>query len=149
MRPGVLAMVSGIPGRAAGAAPNAGAVASEHPAAAAAGAEILRAGGTVVDAAIAAAAAVCVVHPSSCGLGGGGFALVHRADGRDFALDYREVAPAGATPEHFRAEGKPEPALLHRGGLAVGVPGEAAGVVAPHRRLRRPPPARVLPPGTH
>src|SRR5439155_923552 len=81
---------------------------SEHPAAAAAGAEMLRAGGTAADAAIAAAAAVCVVHASSCGLGGGGFALVHRADGRDFALDYREVAPAGATPEHFRAGGKAE-----------------------------------------
>src|SRR5213079_177309 len=107
---------------------------------------MLRAGGTAADAAIAAAAAVCVVHPSSCGLGGGGFALVHRADGRDFALDYREVAPAGATPEHFRAEGKPEPALLHRGGLAVGVPGEAAGVVALHRRFGRLPLARVLAP---
>jgi len=91
-------------------------VASEHPAAAAAGAEMLRAGGTAADAAIAAAAAVCVVHASSCGLGGGGFALVHRADGRDFALDYREVAPAGATPEHFRTGGKPEPALLRTGG---------------------------------
>src|SRR3989442_7886105 len=87
------------------AAARAGAVASEHPAAAAAGAEILRAGGTVVDAAIAAAAAVCVVHPSSCGLGGGGFALVHRADRPDLPLHYRHVAPGRATPEHFRAEG--------------------------------------------
>ena len=142
----VLAVVLTACAQPACAAARAGAVASEHPAAAAAGAEILRAGGTVVDAAIAAAAAVCVVHPSSCGLGGGGFALVHRADGRDFALDYREVAPAGATPEHFRAEGKPEPALLHRGGLAVGVPGEAAGVVALHRRFGRLPLARVLAP---
>src|SRR5437899_6367864 len=112
MRPVVLAMVIGILVRPAGAAPHAGAVASEHPAAAAAGAEMLRAGGTVVDAAIAAAAAVCIVHASSCGLGGGGFALVHRADGGDFALDYREVAPAGATPEHFEAGGRHEPALL-------------------------------------
>src|SRR5205807_5110248 len=124
----------------------AGAVASEHPAAAAAGAEILRAGGTVVDAAIAAAAAVCVVHASSCGLGGGGFALVHRADGRDFALDYREVAPSGATPEHFEAGGRPEPALLRAGGLAVGVPGEVAGMAALHRRFGRLPLARVLAP---
>src|SRR5215813_7948786 len=82
----------------ADASPRAGAVSSEHPAAAAAGAEMLRAGGTVVDAAIAAAAVVCVVHASSCGLGGGGFALVHEASGRDLALDYREVAPAAATP---------------------------------------------------
>src|SRR5437762_3152642 len=105
----------------------AGAVATEHPLAAAAGVELLRAGGTAVDAAIAAAAAVCVVHASSCGVGGGGFALVHRADGRDFALDYREVAPAGATPERFRARGKLEPALPRTGGLLVGVPVHAAG----------------------
>src|SRR5881397_1035026 len=107
---------------------------------------MLRAGGTVVDAATAAAAAVCVVHASSCGLGGGGFALLHRADGRDFALDYREVAPAGATPERFRARGKLEPALLRTGGLAVGVPGEVAGLVALHRRFGRLPLARVLAP---
>ena len=139
----VLAVVLARP---ACAAARAGAVATEHPAAAEAGAEILRAGGTAADAAIAAAAAVCVVHASSCGLGGGGFALLHRADGRDFALDYREVAPAGATPEHFRAGGKPEPALLRTGGLAVGVPGEVAGLVALHRRFGRLPLARVLAP---
>src|SRR5438128_8209028 len=146
MRPVVLAMVIGILARPAGAAPRAGAVASEHPAAAAAGAEMLRAGGTAADAAIAAAAAVCVVHASSCGLGGGGSALVHRADGRDFALDSREVSPAGATPERFRARGKLEPALLRTGGLAVGVPGEVAGLVTLHRRFGRLPLARVLAP---
>ncbi len=146
MRPVVLAMVIGILARPAGAAPRAGAVASEHPAAAAAGAEMLRAGGTVVDAAIAAAAAVCVVHASSCGLGGGGFALVHQAEGDDVALDYREVAPAGATPERFRVGGRPEPALLRSGGLAVGVPGEVGGLAALHRRFGRLPLARVLAP---
>src|SRR5207245_9349071 len=98
---------------------------------------MLRAGGTAADAAIAAAVAVCVVHASSCGLGGGGFALVHRADGRDFALDYREVPPAGATPEHSRASGKPEPALLRTGGLAGALPGEVAGLVARHHRFGR------------
>ena len=98
-------------------------MATEHPLAAAAGAEILGAGGSAVDAAIAAATAICVVHASSCGLGGGGFALVHRADGSDFALDYREQAPAAARPERFAPNGRPEPALLRTGGLAVGVPG--------------------------
>src|SRR5437899_11439832 len=114
MRPVVLAMVIGILVRPAGAAPHAGAVASEHPAAAAAGAEMLHAGGTVVDAAVAAAAAVCVVHPS-CGLGGGGFALVHRADGRDVALDYREEAPAAATLDRFSKDGRPDEALARAG----------------------------------
>ncbi len=123
----------------ASALPRAGAVASEHALAAAAGAEMLRAGGTVVDAAIAAAAAVCVVHPCSCGVGGGGFALVHRADGRDLALDYRERAPAGLRPA-------PDAARLRSGGLAVGVPGEVAGLVALHRRLGQLSLARVLAP---
>jgi len=123
-----------------------GAVATEHALAAAAGAEMLRAGGTAVDAAIAAAAAVCVVHPSSCGIGGGGFALVHLADGRDLALDFRETAPAAATPERFRVDRHPAPALLRTGGLAVGVPGEVAGWNALHRRLGRLPMARILAP---
>ena len=107
-----------------------GAVATEHSLAAAAGAEMLSAGGNAIDAALAAAAAVCVVHASSCGIGGGGFALVHLADGRDLALDYRESAPALATPERYRRDGRPEPALAQRGGLAVGVPGRGRG---PHR----------------
>ena len=64
-----------------------GAVATEHPLAAEAGATVLRAGGSAVDAAIAAAAAICVLHPSSCGIGGGGFALVRTADGALLALD--------------------------------------------------------------
>jgi gamma-glutamyltranspeptidase/glutathione hydrolase len=123
-----------------------GAVATEHPRAAAAGAAMLRAGGNAVDAALAAAATVCVVHPASCGLGGGGFALVREATGRAAALDYREQAPAAATPDRFFTDGRPDPALLRRGGLAVGVPGEVAGLTALHRRFGRLPLARVLAP---
>src|SRR5207248_3871010 len=76
----------------------------------------------------------------------GGFALVHQADGHDVALDYREEAPSGATPERYRVGGKPEPALLRSGGLAVGVPGEIAGLVTLHRRFGRLPLPRVLAP---
>jgi len=123
-----------------------GAVATEHPLAAAAGAEILRDGGSAVDAAIAAAAAICVVHASSCGIGGGGFALVHRAGGEDVALDYRERAPREATLDRFRIDGKLEPGLLRHGGLAVGVPGEVAGLVTLHRRFGRLALARDLAP---
>lgn len=124
-----------------------GAVATEHRFAAEAGAEVLAAGGSAADAAIATAAAVCVVHPSSCGLGGGGFALVHdAATGRDAALDYRETAPAGALPELYRTDGKPDPAKLRAGGLAIGVPGEAAGLAMLHGRFGRLPLARVLEP---
>ncbi|TMA93815.1 MAG: hypothetical protein E6J70_17820, partial [Deltaproteobacteria bacterium] len=133
----LLAVAAAVLGAAPVARAGAGAVATEHPLAAAAGAEMLRAGGTVVDAAVAAAAAVCVVHASSCGLGGGGFALVHRADGRDVALDYREEAPGAATPDRFFKDGRPDEALARSGGLAVGVPGEAAGLTTLHRRFGR------------
>ena len=142
----LLAVAAAVLGAAPVARAGAGAVATEHPLAAAAGAEMLRAGGTVVDAAVAAAAAVCVVHASSCGLGGGGFALVHRADGRDVALDYREEAPGAATPDRFFKDGRPDEALARSGGLAVGVPGEAAGLTTLHRRFGRLPLARVLAP---
>ncbi len=123
-----------------------GAVATEHAAAADAGAEILRAGGNAVDAAIATAAAVCVVHPSSCGVGGGGFALVHLPDGTDLALDYRECAPEGATRERFFDGDTPQPKRLQTGGLAVGVPGEVAGWAALHARVGRLPLPTVLAP---
>jgi gamma-glutamyltranspeptidase/glutathione hydrolase len=142
----VLAALAALGGAAADAAPRAGAVATEHRFAADAGAATLRAGGTVVDAAIAAAATICVVHASSCGIGGGGFALVHLADGHDAALDYRETAPAGATPARYMRDGKPDPTLTRLGGLAVAVPGEVAGWVTLHERFGRLPLDVVLAP---
>ncbi len=121
-----------------------GAVAAEHRFAAAAGAAVLGRGGSVVDAAIAAAATGCVVHPSSCGVGGGGFALVRLSNGDAFALDFRERAPAGATADRYRAGDQPRPERLRRGGLAVGVPGEVAGWVTLHAAFGRLPLAEVL-----
>jgi gamma-glutamyltranspeptidase/glutathione hydrolase len=123
-----------------------GAVATEHRLAADAGAAMLAADGSVVDAALAAAAAVCVVHASSCGVGGGGFALVRTADGRTAALDYRETAPAAATLARYLRDGTPDPARTRTGGLAVAVPGEVAGWMALHERYGVLPLARVLEP---
>jgi len=123
-----------------------GAVAAEHQIAADAGAEVLRRGGSAVDATIAAAATGCVVHPSSCGVGGGGFALVRLAGGETFALDFRERAPAGATPDRFLDGGQPRPERLRRGGLAVAVPGEVAGWAALHASFGRLALADVLAP---
>ena len=122
-----------------------GAVATEHRAAAEAGAAILAAGGSAADAAVAAAAVVCIVHASSCGTGGGGFALVWH-DGAGHALDFREVAPAATRPALYLARGAPQPERSRQGGLAVGVPGEVAGWVALHQRFGRLPLAAVLAP---
>jgi gamma-glutamyltranspeptidase/glutathione hydrolase len=123
-----------------------GAVAAEHRLAAEAGAEVLRRGGSAVDAAIGAAAAGCVVHPSSCGIGGGGFALIRLAGGGAFALDFRERAPGAATTDRFFDHGQPRPERLRRGGLAVGVPGEVAGWETLHAAFGTLPLADVLAP---
>lgn len=117
-----------VPGRA-------GMVAAEHRLAAEAGVAMLRRGGHAVDAAIATALAVGVVNPSSCGIGGGGFMLIFdRARGRVEALDYRERAPRAAERTMFVRDGQVVPDLSIRGGLAVAVPGEIAGLFAAWRR---------------
>jgi gamma-glutamyltranspeptidase/glutathione hydrolase len=111
-------------------------VAAEHPLAADAGVKILKAGGNAVDAAVAAALAVGVANPSSCGIGGGGFMLIHIAKtGKTYALDYREKAPRAVTASTFLRNGKPDENLLRTGPLAVAVPGEIAGLQAALKRF--------------
>lgn len=108
-----------------------GMVAAEHVLASQAGVEILKHGGNAVDAAVGTAFAVCVVSPSSCGIGGGGFMLIYLArERRAMALDYREVAPAAASRDMFVRGGKVAAELSLHGGLAVAVPGEVAGLSA-------------------
>ena len=115
-----------------------GAIATAHPLASAAGAEVLRAGGNAVDAAVAAALALSVVQNESSGLGGGGFALVWLAkDRRLVALDFREVAPAAATRDMFLDDGKPVPRRSTEGGLSVAVPGAVKGYAELARRFGR------------
>jgi gamma-glutamyltranspeptidase / glutathione hydrolase len=113
-----------------------GMVATEHRLASAAGVEILRSGGNAVDAAVAAALAVCVVNPSSCGIGGGGFMLIFDRRHREMhALDYRETAPGHAHSSMFLRSGRHIPELSLDGGLAVAVPGEVAGLDAALHRF--------------
>ncbi len=110
-------------------------VAADHPLASDAGAEVLALGGNAADAAAATMLALGVVSPSSSGLGGGGFALYYRASDRSLHyLDFRERAPAAATADMFaQREGEDDRTASRRsqvGGLAVGVPGEPAGIEA-------------------
>ena len=123
-----------------------GAVAAEHPRAAEIGAEMLARGGNAVDAAIATVYAVCVLNASSCGVGGGGFMLVQEANGNVHALDYRETAPALAHRNLFRNGTTVLSNLSRRGGLAVAVPGEVAGLEAARAKFARLPRAVLMAP---
>jgi gamma-glutamyltranspeptidase/glutathione hydrolase len=104
-----------------------GVVASESPAAAEAGLDVLDAGGNAMDAAVATTFALGVARPQSCGLGGGGFLVYRGADGETAALDFRETAPAAVTPETFAGQGLYKTFTGH---TTVGVPGTVAGMQA-------------------
>lgn len=93
------------------------------------GAEIMEKGGNAVDAAVAMGFALGVCEPFTSGLGGGGLCTIHTADGQDYFIDFREVAPAAATLDlYLDAEGKSNGSTV-TGGLASGVPGEVAGLL--------------------
>ena len=97
-----------------------------HPAATRAAVRVLERGGNAIDAAITAAFAIAVAQPQSTGIGGGAFVLVRLADGRAFAIDARETAPAAASAGMFVRSGV-APDASRFGGLAVGTPGLVAG----------------------
>ncbi len=115
-------------------------VAAANPHAVEAGIEILRAGGTAVDAAIAVQAVLGLVEPQSSGLGGGAFMVFYDAASGDVVTyDGREVAPLGATPDMFLdATGRPLPFLdAVRSGRSIGVPGVVAMLELAHREHGR------------
>jgi gamma-glutamyltranspeptidase/glutathione hydrolase len=114
------------------------AVAAANPLATEAGLQILRAGGSAVDAAIAVQMVLALVEPQSSGLGGGAF-LLHFDGKHTQAYDGRETAPAGATPALFlNANGKPMAfASAVVGGRAVGVPGTVAMLALAHQQHGR------------
>ena len=106
-----------------------GMVAAANPIAVEAGLQVLRAGGTAVDAAVAVQAVLGLVEPQSSGLGGGAFMTFYDARTRKVsAYNGRETAPMGATPDLFLdAAGRPlgrMAAILS--GRSTGVPGAVA-----------------------
>ena len=107
-----------------------GVVASRSPIASDVGAEILRAGGNAIDAAVATGFALAVTYPSAGNLGGGGFLLIHTAEGKVVANDHREKAPLAATHDMYLDEdGEVVAGLSTASPLAVGVPGTVAGLI--------------------
>lgn len=112
-------------------------VAAAHPMAVEAGLEMLREGGTALDAAVAVQAMLGLVEPQSSGVGGGAFLLYYEhATRRITAYDGRETAPAAATAGLFLdGEGKP---LSYRdavlSGRSTGVPGAIAMLGLAHQQ---------------
>ncbi len=133
-----------------------GLVVSEAPLASRIGADVLARGGNAVDAAVATAFALAVVYPTAGNLGGGGFLVVHM-QGREWALDFRETAPAAATRDMYvvatAAADAHDPGTQAvtadaslTGQLASGVPGSVAGLFAAHAQLGALPWASLLAP---
>lgn len=105
-----------------------GMVVSQEATASRIGVEILQRGGNAVDAAVAVGFALAVTLPRAGNIGGGGFMLVH-LNGKDIAIDYRELAPAATTKDVFLDEkGDAVSAKSQFSGLGVGVPGTVAGL---------------------
>ena len=110
-------------------------VVSAHPLASRAGADVLKAGGNAVDAAVATQFVLAVVYPSAGNLGGGGFMVVRNYDGSTASLDYREKAPGLSTRDMYLDEnGNVRKGVSEKGHLSSGVPGSVAGMHEAHQR---------------
>jgi len=113
-----------------------GAVVSAREEASAIGVAIMKQGGTAFDAMIATDLALTVCYPNAGNISGGGFAVYRTNEGEIGSLDYREKAPLGASSDmYLDAEGNVIPNKSTLGGLAVGVPGTVAGLVALHEKF--------------
>ena len=103
-------------------------VASQNEIASRIGADVIAAGGTADRRGVATAFALAVMHPTAGNIGGGGFIVYRPANGEPVAYDFREMAPAKASPTMFLKDGKYSAEVHHNSHLAVGVPGTVAGL---------------------
>ena len=95
------------------------------------GKSVLDNGGNAIDAAVAVGYALAVVHPAAGNIGGGGFAVIHLANGENIALDFREKAPLKATRDmYLDKKGNVIPNASTLWYLAAGVPGTVKGMSA-------------------
>ena len=94
------------------------------------GVEILKKGGNAIDAAVAVGFALAVTYPSAGNIGGGGFMVIHFADGKNTTIDFREKAPLSAHKDMYLNEkGEFVSELSQQGTTSAGVPGSVAGLI--------------------
>jgi gamma-glutamyltranspeptidase/glutathione hydrolase len=111
------------------------------------GIAILKAGGNAVDAAVAVGYAEAVVNPCCGNIGGGGFMVLHLADGRDVFINFRETAPAAASANmYLDAQGNVVKGASLYGYLAAGVPGTVLGLETALAEYGSLPRAKVMAP---
>ena len=108
-----------------------GMVSAQDRIAAEVGRDILVRGGNAVDAAVATGFALAVTHPQAGNLGGGGFMLINIAKtGEVIAVDFREMAPAGASRDMYLGpDGEVDNKLAQYSHLSAGVPGTVMGML--------------------
>src|SRR5271168_3838292 len=121
-----------------------GMVVAQEPLAADVGVAVLKSGGNAVDAAVAVGFALAVTYPFAGNIGGGGFMLVHFADGRSTFIDFREKAPLAASRNmYLDAAGKVTKDSLI-GWRASGVPGSVRGFALAHEKYGHKPWAELI-----
>jgi gamma-glutamyltranspeptidase/glutathione hydrolase len=127
-------------------------VATAHPLASKAGCEVLKQGGSAVDAAVAVQMVLGLVEPQSSGLGGGAFMLHYdAASGSVVAYDGRETAPAAATENDLRwvsdtDRTAPQPGGARASGRSIGTPGAVRMLELAHQAHGRQPWSQLFDP---
>lgn len=95
------------------------------------GVEIIKKGGTAIDAAVAVGFALGVCEPNASGLGGGGFINIRNQEGVMTFIDFRETAPKSSKPSMWQLDenGDVINDAKSEGGKSVCIPGEAPGLI--------------------
>ncbi len=94
------------------------------------GLKVLEDGGNAVDAAVAVGFALAVTYPEAGNLGGGGFMVIHLANGKNTTIDFRETAPSFVNKDIYLDDsGKVIEDMSRKGWTSSGVPGTVAGLI--------------------
>ncbi|OMJ09418.1 Gamma-glutamyltranspeptidase 1 [Smittium culicis] len=110
-----------------------GAVATDESTCSGIGIDVLRDGGSSIDAAIASAICIGLLNAHSSGIGGGGIMVIRTENGDSEMIDFRETAPSAAS-ENMYTKNK---TLSKYTGLSSGVPGELRGFQLAHKKYGR------------